>query len=576
MPNRLRVVVFTSGPLSAVNRVFFERLAKDPLLKLTAVIVDEYKKRRKPLAVRIFRSVRKDGWPWLLFKLRSAMDRLIRKAALFLFETMHERTGREESYEKLESETGVPVHKVADIHSEESRGLIRSLQPHLGAIVGTRILHSSVIDIPTSGTLNIHKHEVPAYRGGGPAGYWEMLAGEPSVGVTIHFATSQLDAGPVLGQATIPIEPCDTLESLGIKADLRGAQLYHETIRNFARGEHRGMPQNSSEGTTYRSPTEWRVDDLERKLKRIAAARMPSARYQPSTLTWIRRLVQYALLLPFLRRRRVRLIREKRAPVSIFFYHVVSNRPANHMCMPLQEFVKQVDFLRRYYRVVSLDEAVWRVRSGENREILAAITFDDGYADNAWAIEYLRYFGIPAAFFVSAGHMQDGRAFEHDRRRGFGEARPMSVEEVRQLASTGFIIGSHGIYHEDFGLLDSDVTARVLSESGQMIRDAIGQTPEHFSFPKGHPQNIPAHGLVHAMHHYRFAYSAYGGYNFPCPGARYFLRIGNPVNVLDLAMVMDGYTGFYRSATGDAWGLKSYALPRIDEECVRQRPMMTG
>lgn len=119
-------------------------------------------------------------------------------------------------------------------------------------IVGTRILHDRVISIPVSGTLNIHERKLPEYRGGGPVGYWEVLAGESSIGVTIHCATPQLDAGPVLSQATIPIEPCDTLESLKIKADLLGAQLYHETIHAFAQGARHGTPQDLSLGATYR------------------------------------------------------------------------------------------------------------------------------------------------------------------------------------------------------------------------------------------------------------------------------------------------------------------------------------
>jgi folate-dependent phosphoribosylglycinamide formyltransferase PurN/peptidoglycan/xylan/chitin deacetylase (PgdA/CDA1 family) len=564
MPKQLRLVAFTSGPLSAVNGIFFERLAKEPLVEFTAIVVDEYTKPRRPLAVRIFRGMRSGGWSWLCFKLQSATEALIRKTALFLFEGVHPPTGPQKSYETFERNTGIPVHRVLDIHSEESLELIRSLRPDLGAIVGTRILRDSVLSIPASGTLNIHKRKVPEYRGGGPVGYWEVLAGESSIDVTIHFATSQLDAGPVLGQATIPIDPCDTLESLKIKADIRGAQLYHETIRAVARGTHQVMPQNPATGTTYRAPADWQVKKLERKLKRNAMVRMPSTPYLTSRFTWFRLLAQYVLLTPLLRRYRMRLIRGGRAPVCIFFYHVVSNRPVNHMCMPLEEFVRQIEFLRRYYRVVPLDEAVQRVRSEKSEEILAAITFDDGYADNAWAVEYLRYFEIPAAFFVSTGHMQEGRAFEHDRSRGFEEARPMTVAEVRRMASDGFVIGSHAIYHEDFGALNSDTAERVLRESQRVIRDVTEQVPEHFSFPIGEPRNIPPKSLALALRYYRFVYSAHGGYNFPCVDARYFLRVAIPVNLLELAMAMDGYTGVRRCITGDAWGLKSYALPRIE------------
>ena len=147
------------------------------------------------------------------------------------------------------------------------------------------------------------------------------------------------------------------------------------------------------------------------------------------------------------------------------------------MCLPLEEFVRQIEFLRRYYEVISLDDAVRRVRSGANQKLAVAITFDDGYRDNFWAIEYLRYFRIPASFFVSIGHVCDGSAFEHDRSAGITEASPMRESEVRGLAEDGFLVGSHGLYHEDFGQLDAASSERVLRESCQLISEITGRTP---------------------------------------------------------------------------------------------------
>ncbi|HKN47768.1 MAG TPA: formyltransferase family protein, partial [Candidatus Polarisedimenticolia bacterium] len=250
------MVVFTAGPLSAVNRVFFERLAGDPLLDLLALIVDERANPRKPLAARVLRGIRRDGWLWLWFKLATLVGAFVRRAAVFLFELAHKRAGSDESYEVLERATGVRVDRVADIQSAESLTLIRSLRPQLGVIVGGRILRDAVIAIPEYGTLNIHKRKVPEYRGGGPVGYWEILAGERSIGVTIHYATSQVDAGPVLAETAIPIEECDTLESLRIKADIAGARLYHDAIRRVASGDRGGAPQDTSRGATYRSPSD--------------------------------------------------------------------------------------------------------------------------------------------------------------------------------------------------------------------------------------------------------------------------------------------------------------------------------
>jgi len=559
MSERLRLVVFTSGPLSAVNRVFYERLARDPRLELAGIVVDGYARPRKPLLARIRRGVQQDGWAWLWFKAVVTAEVLGRRAALGLFERLHPAAG-EVSYESLSRDTGIPVHHVPDIHAEEALALVRGLRPQLGVIAGTRILHETVIGIPELGTLNIHKRKVPDYRGGGPVGYWEVLAGESSIGVTIHYATTQVDEGDVMAEASIPIEECDTLASLRIKADLVGAQRYHEAILKVAGGERQGRPQDPRLGRTYRAPSEYRVWRLERKLRQGAMRRMPALGARPGALTRARLLLQYTLLSPLLLSIRGRLARQRRLPVCVLFYHLVSNRPLNHMCLPLEEFVRQVQFLRRYYRLVSLDEAAGRLQE-PGGEIAVAITFDDGYRDNTWAIEFLRYFGLPAAFFVSIGHVRDGSPFEHDLVRGFTEASPMQLADLKRLAADGFVVGSHAIHHENLGALEPAAAERVLAESRRLIGEATGSPPDHFSFPKGQRgTNITAGAFAAATRHYRHVYSAYGGYNFPGQAVRHMVRLGNPADVLDLAATLDGYTGLRQCLAGNAWGLKSAAL----------------
>jgi peptidoglycan/xylan/chitin deacetylase (PgdA/CDA1 family) len=173
----------------------------------------------------------------------------------------------------------------------------------------------------------------------------------------------------------------------------------------------------------------------------------------------------------------------------------------------------------------------------------------------------LAYFGIPAAFFISIGHVQDGSLFAHDCDAGFKEGWPMLLEDVRRLATAGFVFGSHGIYHEDFGKLDAPAADQVLQESRRMIAELSGRVPVHFSFPTGQRQiNITRESFGLAQKHYPCIYSAYGGYNFPSQDGTHFLRIGNECNTLELSMVMNGYTGFRDVLSGNAWGLKTARL----------------
>ena len=562
MAKRFRLVVFTSGPLATVNRIFFERMARDPALDLVGIVVDEYQRPRRPLPVRIARALREDGWTWVRFKAGSAVQRLADRVITRAWERFHPVVASDESYEVFEQRTGVPVHRVADIHSDASLALIRGLEPGLGVIVGTRILRDTVLAIPDLGTVNIHKRKVPEYRGGGPVGYWEVLAGERSIGVTIHWAVAQVDAGDVLGQIEIPIEECDTLASLRIKADIAGANLYHRVIRDIAAEKHAAIRQDMTNARTFRAPTDAKVWRLEQKLRRRATARMPALRVQPSWLTRARLVAQYVVVLPRLRATSRRLVQAGTAPISMLFYHVVANRVVNHLCIPLEQFARHADFLRRYVGIVSLHEAVERLRSGKNDRYAAAITFDDGYRDNHWLIAYLKYFEIPATFFVSAGHVDDGTPFAHDHEAGFAAA-PMRREDVRALSASGFTVGSHALYHEDFASAEPAAMDRILRESREAITAMTGRVPHHFSFPFGERERqVTSRTLALALRHYPFVYSAYGGYNLPDVDARHFVRLAAPVDVLTLALVCDGYPGFRQCLRGQAWdaGARTLAI----------------
>lgn len=64
---------------------------------------------------------------------------------------------------------------------------------------------------------------------------------------------------------------------------------------------------------------------------------------------------------------------------------------------------------RRLHNVLALDEAVRRLRDGKLPERAAAITFDDGYADNHdVAMPILARHGLPATFFIATGYLGSG------------------------------------------------------------------------------------------------------------------------------------------------------------------------
>jgi phosphoribosylglycinamide formyltransferase-1 len=80
--------------------------------------------------------------------------------------------------------------------------------------------------------LNTHPALLPAFPG------WHavrdaLAAGVVETGTTVHVATVEMDAGPVLSQASVPVLPDDTEESLHERIKAVERTLYPATIRTF-------------------------------------------------------------------------------------------------------------------------------------------------------------------------------------------------------------------------------------------------------------------------------------------------------------------------------------------------------
>jgi len=97
-----------------------------------------------------------------------------------------------------------------------------------------------------------------------------------------------------------------------------------------------------------------------------------------------------------------------RARLLVLIYHRVL--PAADPLQPgevtLDAFRWQMETVARCFRVLPLGEAVERLREGTLPARAAAITFDDGYADNhELALPVLDRLGLPATFFVTTGRL---------------------------------------------------------------------------------------------------------------------------------------------------------------------------
>lgn len=84
--------------------------------------------------------------------------------------------------------------------------------------------------------LNIHPSLLPLFPGLDTHGR-ALAAGMAVHGATVHEVTPALDAGPILGQAVIPVERGDTPESLAARLLPMEHRLYPAVLRRFAAGD---------------------------------------------------------------------------------------------------------------------------------------------------------------------------------------------------------------------------------------------------------------------------------------------------------------------------------------------------
>ena len=99
-----------------------------------------------------------------------------------------------------------------------------------------RIVTPAFVDRFKGRILNIHPSLLPKYPG--LHSHQRALdAGDAEAGCSVHEVTADLDAGPVLGQARVAIEPGDTAETLAARVLVLEHQLYPAVLRRFAAGD---------------------------------------------------------------------------------------------------------------------------------------------------------------------------------------------------------------------------------------------------------------------------------------------------------------------------------------------------
>ncbi|MES2824405.1 MAG: phosphoribosylglycinamide formyltransferase [Pseudomonadota bacterium] len=116
---------------------------------------------------------------------------------------------------------------------------IDSYQPDLVVLAGfMRILSATFTQHYEGRMLNIHPSLLPKFQGL-HTHQRALDAGEKRHGVTVHFVTAELDGGPAIVQASVPILAGDDVSSLAKRVQQQEHIIYPLAIKWFAEGDLR-------------------------------------------------------------------------------------------------------------------------------------------------------------------------------------------------------------------------------------------------------------------------------------------------------------------------------------------------
>jgi phosphoribosylglycinamide formyltransferase-1 len=136
-------------------------------------------------------------------------------------------------------ETVVLSHKDWPSRETYDRALADLLREHRVDFVCLagfmRLLSPPFIAAFPNRILNIHPSLLPAFPGV-DAQRQALTHGVTVSGATVHFVTAELDAGPIVLQAAVPVLPNDTVETLSERILEAEHRLYPEALRRVLAG----------------------------------------------------------------------------------------------------------------------------------------------------------------------------------------------------------------------------------------------------------------------------------------------------------------------------------------------------
>ncbi|MQA07687.1 MAG: methionyl-tRNA formyltransferase [Pseudonocardiaceae bacterium] len=168
----------------------------------------------------------------------------------------------DDSVADLAEQHDVPVVLRNRPDDQELVSRIKEAEPDIIVATNWRTwIPPQIFNLPPHGTLNVHDSLLPAYAGFAPIN-WAVLNGEEEVGVTAHIMNDELDAGDIVLQQSVKVQPRDTATDLVRATTEFFGPITLAALDRIASGRTDWMPQDRSKATYFhkRSVEDSRID----------------------------------------------------------------------------------------------------------------------------------------------------------------------------------------------------------------------------------------------------------------------------------------------------------------------------
>ncbi|ORU94218.1 MAG: phosphoribosylglycinamide formyltransferase [Cycloclasticus sp. symbiont of Poecilosclerida sp. N] len=144
---------------------------------------------------------------------------------------------------KRAEDANIPTHTLEhaiyasrEEFDQQLQKLIDTYQPHLIVLAGfMRILSEPFVKQYYGKLINVHPSLLPKYKG--MHTHQRVIDdGEPLHGSSVHFVNTELDSGPVILQARLPVLSSDSVESLEMRIKTKEHLIYPTAISWLAEG----------------------------------------------------------------------------------------------------------------------------------------------------------------------------------------------------------------------------------------------------------------------------------------------------------------------------------------------------